>query len=125
MSADVFFIDGIPMLLTLFRRIKVVTTEHTPSRTVKQLSKHISRVLQIYYCAGIKVRYILMDGEFEKVKLELPNVVVNTTAAKEHVAEAERIIRVVKERYRGVICTLPFTYVPKRIKIKIVYFTTL
>jgi hypothetical protein len=125
MSADVFFIDGIPMLLTLSRRIKFVTTEHTPSRTAKQLSKHISRVLQIYYRAGIKVRYVLMDGEFEKVRAELPNVVVNTTAAKEHVAEAERMIRVVKERCRGVICTLPFTFVPKRIKIEIVYFTTL
>jgi hypothetical protein len=66
-----------------------------------------------------------MDGEFEKVKAELPSVVVNTTAAKEHVAEAERMIRVVKERSRGVICTLPFTHLPKRVKIEIVYFITL
>ena len=125
MSVDVFFINGIPMLLTLSCRIKFVATEHISSHTAKQLSKHISYVLQIYYRAGIKVRYILIDGEFKKVKVELLNVVVNTTAAKEHVAEAKRIIRVVKERYREVICTLPFTYVPKRVKIEIVYFTTL
>ncbi|KAL7538669.1 hypothetical protein ACHAXR_008718 [Thalassiosira sp. AJA248-18] len=125
MSADVFFIDEIPMLLTLSRRIKFVTTEHTPSRTAKQLTKHITRVLQIYYRAGIKVRYVLMDGEFEKVKAELPSVVVNTTAAKEHVAEAERMIRLLKERCRGIICTLPFTHIPKRMKIEIVYFVTL
>ena len=30
------------------------------------------------------VRYVLMDGEFEKVKDELPSVVCNTPAAKEH-----------------------------------------
>ena len=83
------------------------------------------RVLRVYYRAGIKVRYVLMDGEFEKVKNELPNVVVNTTAAKEHVAEAERKIRVVKERGRGVICTLPFDYIPKRMKIEFIYFVTL
>jgi len=39
----------------------------------------------------------MMDGEFKKVNSELPSIVVNTTAAKEHVAEAERTIRTVKE----------------------------
>ena len=43
-----------------------------------------------------------MDGEFEKVKAELPSIVCNTTAAKEHVAEAERQIRTVKERSGGI-----------------------
>ena len=40
----------------------------------------------------------------------LPTIVYNTTAAKEHVAEAERKIMVVKEQNRGVVNTLPFTY---------------
>jgi hypothetical protein len=31
----------------------------------------------------------------------------------------------VKERGRGVICTLPFTYIPKRMKIEFIYFVTL
>ena len=44
------------------------------------------------------MRTILMDGEFEKVKNELALVVCNTTAAKEHVSEAERSIRMIKER---------------------------
>ncbi len=54
-----------------------------------------------------------MDNCQERVgirtKTTMANVVVNTTAAKEHVAEAERKIRVVNERCRGVVCTLPFT----------------
>ena len=67
----------------------------------------------------------MMDGEFEKVKELLPTIVCNTTAAKEHVAEAERKIRVVKERNRGVVNTLPFTYIPRQINIEFIYFVTL
>ena len=63
-----------------------------------------------------------MGGEFEKIKPLLPNVVCNTTAAKEHVAEIERKIRVVNERARGTAALLPFTHLPKRIKIELVYF---
>ena len=63
-----------------------------------------------------------MNGEFEKIKPLLPNVVCNTTAAKEHVAEIERNIRVVKERATGTAVTLPFMYLPKCIKIELIYF---
>ena len=55
----------------------------------------------------------------------LPTIVCNTTAAKEYVAEAERKIRVVKEQNRGVVNTLPFTYIPRQMKIEFIYFVTL
>ena len=67
----------------------------------------------------------MMDGEFEKVKELLPSIVCNTTSAKEHVAEAERNIRLVKERNRGVVKNLPFTYIPRQMKIEFIYFVTL
>ena len=96
MAADVFFVNGIALLLTVAIKLKFVTVEHTPVFTAKSLVKHIKRVLQVYNRAGFTVRYIMMDGEFEKVKELLPTIVRNTTAAKEHVAESERKIRVVK-----------------------------
>ena len=55
----------------------------------------------------------------------LPTIVCNTTVAEEHVAEAERKIRVVKERNRGVANTLPFTYIPRRMNIELIYFVTI
>ena len=67
----------------------------------------------------------MMDGKFEKVKDSLPTILCNTTAAKEHVAEAERKIRVVKEQNRGVVKTLLFTYIPRRMKIEFIYFVTI
>ncbi len=45
--------------------------------------------------------------EFEKLRDMLPNVTLDTTAAREHVREIERKIRVIKERGRGMINTLP------------------
>jgi hypothetical protein len=66
-----------------------------------------------------------MDGEFEKVKGLMPTVECNTTAAKEHVSKLELSIRMVKEQMRGIVTTLPFTHIPRRMKIEFVYFTVL
>ena len=83
---DVFFVDGTAFLLTVARRLKFVTAEHVPSRTAVNLSKHMKRVTDVYERAGFRVRNILMDGEFEKLKPLMPSIECNTTAAKEHVS---------------------------------------
>ncbi len=54
----------------------------------------------MYPQAGFTVHTILMDGEFEKVKDELPSLICNMTAAKEHVSNAEQTIRTIKGRSR-------------------------
>ncbi len=125
MAADVFFVDGTAFLLTMSQQIKFITTEHMPVRMAKSLAKHLDRVLQVYRRAGFNVRAILMDGGFEKLKNILPTVECNTTAAKEHVSEAECSIRTVKERTWGLIGMLPFDNIPRRMKIKFVYFIVL
>ena len=48
----------------------------------------------------------------KKIKDVLPTVECNTTATKEDMSKAERTIRTVKERTRGLVCTLPFTHIP-------------
>ena len=55
----------------------------------------------------------------------MPIVECNTTAAKEHVSEAEQTIQMAKERICGLLATLPFSHVPKRMKIAFVYFVIL
>ena len=120
LAADVFFVDGTAFLLTVARMMKFVTAEHVPVRTATNLSKHIGRVLEVYKRAGFVIRTILMDGEFEKIEDLVPRLECNTTAAKEHVSEAERGIRTIKERARGLITTLPFEHIPQRIKIEFI-----
>jgi hypothetical protein len=66
-----------------------------------------------------------MDEELKIVKDELPLLVCNTTAAKEHVSKAEQKIQTIKEHTRGIIGTLSFEYIPQRVKMKFIYFVVL
>lgn len=47
---------------------------------------------------------------------------LNCTAAGEHVPEAERAVRVIKERIRCVVTTWPFKMVPQAFKISLIKF---
>ncbi len=94
-------------------------------RIALNLSKHMRRVLEVYGRAGFRVRSILMDGEFKKLKPLMPSVECNKTAVKEHVSEAECRIRTLKERMRGLLATLPFIHLPKRMMIEFIYLMVL
>jgi hypothetical protein len=59
---------------------------------------------------------------FEKLKPLTPHVALNTTAAREHVGEIERKIRVIKERARGTFNTLPYKKLPKMMVIELLHF---
>ena len=124
-TADLMFVNGLPFLITQSRGINLVTIEFASTRTAQNLSKLVSRVITTNAVAGFKVQTIMMDMEFQPLQELLPNVVVNTTAANEHVAKIERRIRVVKERARAIINTLPYRRLPKRMVVKVMYFVTM
>ncbi len=116
LAADMFFV---------LQHLKFVMAEHVQVRTTTHLSKHIKRVLDVHGRAGFRIRTILMDREFEKVKPFLQTLECNTMSAKEHVSKAERTICTLKERMWGLLALLPFSHIPRRMKIKIVYFIML
>ena len=67
----------------------------------------------MYRRGGFLVCLILMDDEFEKVREELPDVEMNTAAAREHVTDIERGICTLKERIRCIasdLCTAGIRY---------------
>ncbi len=64
----------------------------------------------------------MMDMEFDKLKNLLAHVALNTTAAREHVGENEQKIRVIKERTRGTINTLPYMKLPRLMVIELLHF---
>ncbi len=55
----------------------------------------------------------------------MPGLHINTTAAKEHVPEIERRIRLIKERGRGILNTLPYKKMPQIILIELIYHVVL
>jgi hypothetical protein len=66
---------------------------------------------------------ILMDGEFVPLKHDLfmAGIVLNTTAAIEHVPKIERQIRVIKEHVHATRHTLPFKMIPLIMLIDLIY----
>ncbi len=124
-AVDVMFVNGVPFLVSMARGLNLVTTEFTPSHTAKQLAAGITRMMDLYACGGFQVGTVLMDNEFEKLRNLVPILVVNTTAAKEHVPELERKIRLIKERGRGILNTLPFKRMPRLMLIELVYHVVL
>ena len=91
------------------------TTEHLPNRKKDQLARSLKRINNVYARGGFRVRTIMMDMEFEKVKEQegMELVDVNTTAAREHVGEIERGISYLKERCRCSVSTLAMAGIRK------------
>jgi hypothetical protein len=68
---------------------------------------------------------VLMENEFEKLQNLVPILMINMTAAKEHIPEVERKIRLIKERGRGILNTLTFKMMPRLMLIELVYHVVL
>jgi hypothetical protein len=67
-----------------------------------------------------------MDMEFEPLVDSMEEVVINTTAAREHVGDVERKIREIKERSRCTVNELPFKHcMPDQAIIHLIYFVVL
>ena len=72
LTADVMFVNGVPFLLTLSRKIRLFTSEYLPSQTAAQLSSSLDKVVKLYARGGFSIRVILMDMEFDKVVEKCP-----------------------------------------------------
>jgi hypothetical protein len=116
------FINGLPFWVTSLRGISLVTIEYLKSRTAKRLVHTLERVVCIYGTAEFIVQTALMDMVFEKLKDKLPNIILNTTAAQEHVGEIERKIKVVKERARCMTSVLLYNLLTKLMIIELMHF---
>ncbi|KAL7460368.1 hypothetical protein ACHAXS_002287 [Conticribra weissflogii] len=116
------FVDGLAFIVTVSRDIKFITAQYLPTRTSTDLAGSLRKTIQLYQRGGFRVQALLMDGEFDKVAKLLPEVVVNTTSAGEHVGDIEQHIRTVKERGRGLTNTLPYTRMPPRMVLELIYF---
>ena len=98
LTADVRFVNGLTFVITFGRGVGLMKVDFTPTQMAKQLAYNLTKVLQLHSRAGFSVQTILIDMEFDKLVAEMPSIVINTSAAREHVAEVKRRIRVVKEK---------------------------
>ena len=109
-------INGVPFLTTISTNIMYRTAEWIPDQTSESYRSVLDNVFRIYNSAGFRIDTIRCDNEFQPLMDELRdvyNIRMNYANPQEHVPEAERNNRVIKERFRSAFHRLPFTKLPK------------
>jgi Reverse transcriptase (RNA-dependent DNA polymerase) len=109
-------INGVPFLTTISRNIMYRTAEWVPNQTPEAYRSVLDNIFQTYNKAGFRIAIIHCDNEFRPLMSQLQNtynVQMNYANPQEHVPEAERNNRVIKERFRSAFHRLPFKAIPK------------
>jgi hypothetical protein len=114
-SADVLFVNKIPILVTISENIGFTTVEILPSRKIKVLAKAFDNVIELYGSKGFNFTIINTDPEFATVieHMTYKKPQINPTSTKEHVPRVERNNRTIKERVRARRSRLPYKKLPK------------
>ena len=122
-AVDVLYINKLPFIATISRYICFGTVEFLRNQKSTTLIEHIKQVNRLYRQRGFRPTYALMDGQFEPLRGNLADMglQLNTMSNDEHVPEIEWQIRTLKERTRGIYCTLPFRKIPRRLIIEMLY----
>ena len=81
------------------------------NRKKETLADSINKMVRIYNNNGVTVQSAFLDGEFASLR-DFVNVTLHIAGAGEHVGDIERLIRVIKERFRAILSTLPFKRLP-------------
>jgi hypothetical protein len=127
LCVDLFFINKIPFFSTISRKLLFMTVQPIKNRKLPTIYDAISKSIHLYRARGFRVQFVFADNEFSGLRAQLLQlrVYLNCAAATEHVPEIERAIRVIKERTRASLNSLPFKIVPIRfIKELVCYMVT-
>jgi len=127
LSSNLFFVNKVPFFATISDHIKFTTVQHVSSRKIVELIKCSKNAKATYSARGFNVTTMLADNEFVPMRHDLAaeGIMLNTTAASEHVPKIERQIRVIKERVRATRHTLPFKVIPLPMLIESIYSSPL
>ncbi len=136
LSVDIMFFTGLPFLVTVSRNIRFITAMLLIDRKKMTIFKAIRQVFGIYQGRGhkvdelefmdkdIPVHTILADNEFRALQEDIEELGVNVhvVSKEEHVPEVERQNRVIKERARAIVQTLPYKRIPKKIRVALIHY---
>jgi hypothetical protein len=102
LTADIFFVNQVPFLLTYSRHLCFTTVTHLSDRKIQTIVSAYGEVLQLYYRCDFYITTFALEGEFAPAQGLLQasphGPRVNLTSTNEHVSEAERRICTLKER---------------------------
>jgi hypothetical protein len=110
------FINGIGFFTSISCNIIFRTAERINNQGKDEYVRVMKNVLQIYKNGGFKVTRVHADNEFKSIAKEFSasyNLTFNFTSASEHIPEAERNNRLIKERVSASFYQIPFTKLPR------------
>ena len=109
--ADYFFVNGLCFLLTNTEKIGFLTAKFCTSTGGVELIRGLEHVVDIHARRGFTISTVHGDNDFctKKLREGLPSLFFHSCAADQHVGEAERPIRTIKERSRCITHDIPYT----------------
>jgi hypothetical protein len=118
LAIDGLTINSLKFLSTISRNMYYCTVHYMPTTEAKNYQTTLKEVCGVYCQGGFQVTDILCDNKFHAsmdpiAASQNPPITMHYTAAQEHVPEAERNNRVIKEQFRAVYHRLPYTHLPR------------
>ena len=118
LAMDGLTVNSLKFLSTISLNLYYRTAHHMPNTTAKDYETPVEEVIGVYRQGGFTVNKIKCDNEFCPVMDSLaanqrPPITMNYSNPKEHVPEAERNNRVIKERVRATYHRLPYVHLPR------------
>ena len=79
------FINKLPFLVRISRRLKFTTIEYLSSKDEIALVTSINKIVSYYRSQGLHVVTMFVDREFKLLEEKLVSTTMNTTGARDHV----------------------------------------
>jgi hypothetical protein len=99
MPIDIFFVNGIPFLISPSRKIYYTIVIHLSDRKIGTIYTTFKEIYQYYASHGFQITMVPADGEFAPLQTLIQAIPggpkVSLTSASDHVPKIERRLRVV------------------------------
>ena len=105
---DILYVQGIPFVHTISKKLKLRTTAMIPRRNKTQLVNAVNKAVKVYTDRGFTVTDIHADLEFDCIRDDVAPIHLEIVPKDEHVHEVERSIRTIKEGTRTMVNGLPY-----------------
>eukprot|EP00978_Attheya_sp_CCMP212_P034752 scaffold147344_cov30-Attheya_sp.AAC.1 len=116
LAMDGMTVNSLKFLATISKNIYYRTAHFVPKQTSEFYTHVVNSLVVVYNQGGFQIKKILCDNEFRPIMDPLAlneHITMNYANPQAHVPEAERNIRVIKERVRATYHRLPYTRLPK------------
>ena len=125
LHVDIMFVEGLPFLISVCQPLGLVMVDRIPDRKLSTLRKVVSKHINHIHNHNFVVDTVLSDGEGGIAALQddllAHNIRYNPAGPGQHVPVVERKIRLIKERVRAHIHSLPFN-LSQTLLVYLIYF---